>query len=193
MFARQVSILILLLSLSFVERIAGQTSKVAIINLDSLRSQSIFGEWELIKEWERQGIEMVTALQKKYLQIQVEIEQLCFSSKTLEELQMLIQEQQEQILDFERKVMAAKDIFSKEINTFLLQQVMLLLPDLKSHLDIDTLSTSTPIYVDRKLERELVYITSWFLQEFNNRPAILENWMSFCQNLLERIEKGRWY
>ncbi|MBX2874580.1 MAG: hypothetical protein KTR30_20830 [Saprospiraceae bacterium] len=193
MFARQVSILILLLSLSFVERIAGQTSKVAIINLDSLRSQSIFGEWELIKEWERQGIEMVTALQKKYLQIQVEIEQLCFSSKTLEELQMLIQEQQEQILDFERKVMAAKDIFSKEINTFLLQQVMLLLPDLKSHLDIDTLSTSTPVYVDRKLERELVYITSWFLQEFNNRPAILENWMSFCQNLLERIEKGRWY
>lgn len=198
MMTRQVLIVILVaLNLSIAKKITGQTSKVGIVNLDSLRSQSVVAEWERnsfdIEDWQQQGVAMVEALQNKYLQIQKEIEtSLCYGSKTMKELELSLEQDRRKILKFERKTIATKKILSREINKFLLQQIMLLLPDARSDLDFETLSTSSPIYMDDQMGKAQIYVTQWFMQAFKNRPSVLEDWLSFQQNILGQIENGRW-
>lgn len=197
MFARQVSTLILLvLSLLLTKEMPGQTPKLAIVNLDSIRYQSVMVEWEqaLWEEagWEVIGKRMVDALQQKYLRLQRIVERSCMTSEALDIIQAEVDKDLNEIRKLDRKFKAAKKIFAVEIDNFIRQQFMVLFPKIKLHIGDSSLSTSAPVYKEEGIENRLVYVTSWFAKEFRSNPRIFDDWLAFGRQLIERVERGNW-
>ncbi len=185
--------ILLALSLSIAENMSGQTPKVAIVNLDSLRSHSIIAEWEQVlrkdADWEQQGLDLIHSFLKKY---HIRQQRDCSSPQAWEIMESEYQRDRDQIVAFERKIAAAKNLFSLEIEHFLIQQVFLLWLELKQDLNTTILSTSAPVFIEGTSKKDLIYLTDWLIQAFKNRPSVLSDWLSFRSRLMERVEKGKW-
>lgn len=186
MLTRQFPIVILLVfNLLFAKEIQGQASKVVIVNLDSLRNQSVIGEWEqaLREETNLQeyGQELVDSFIKEQLVVQAH---QCLSPAAWEEQEKQLKKHQNEIRKLERKMENIERLLSPEINNFLMRQVLLLLPEVKLNFKAAFLSIATPVFVDETVKKDLIYLSYWFIQEINSRPAILEDWLSFRQNLI---------
>ncbi|NET35815.1 MAG: hypothetical protein F6K19_27945 [Cyanothece sp. SIO1E1] len=174
----------------------GQTSKVAIVNLDSMRYQSIMVEWEQAlwedAGWEVIGKRMVEALQQKYLRLQRIVQRSCMTPEAFDIIQAELDKDLNEIRKLDRKFKAAKKIFAVEIDNFIRQQFMVLFPKIKLQMGVTSLSTTTPVYKEVGMENKLVDVTSWFAKEFKSNPRIFENWSAFGRKLIARVEQGNW-
>lgn len=197
MFTRQVSMLIVLaLNFFFINSMPGQTPKVAIVNLDSLRYQSVIAEWEQAlwekAGWEVEGKRRVDALQEKYLRLQRIVERSCMTPEALDKIQAQLDKDLNEILKLKRKSEAAKKIFAVEIDNFIRQQFMSLFPKIKLPISANSLSTTAPLYKEEGVENNMVDVTTWFAKEFTNNPNVFESWAAFGRRLIQRIEQGNW-
>lgn len=189
-------LLFLLVALSISNNLSGQQTKVAVVNLDSLRYQSVMVEWEraLWEEagWEVIGKRMLDALQRKYLRLQRIVERSCMSTEALAIIQAELDKDLNEIRKLDRKFKAAKKIFAVEIDNFIRQQFMVLFPKIKLHIGGSSLSTTVPVYKEEGIENKLVYVTSWFAKEFKSNPRIFDDWLAFGRKLIDRVERGNW-
>lgn len=188
--------MLLIPSLSFSQEVDGQTAKVAIINLDSLRNQSFMMDWEkaLWEEgaWEIRGKKLIDTLQKKYQRLQRFMERSCLTSEALAKIQAELEKDLEEILILDGKYRAAKKIFPVEIDNFVRQQFMILMPKAKLNMEAAFLSTSKPMFMEEEWADKLVDATPWFAAEFKNNPRIFDDWLAFRKYLIETVEKGNW-
>ena len=189
-------LLLLLVALSISNHLSGQQTKVAVVDLDAIRSQSIIADWEQTlwqdAGYEEEAVRLVDSLQQKCLRVQRRVERCYLSPEALEEMQAEIERDYEEIRKLDGKIKAAKEIFPIEIDNFVRQQFMILIPKAKLSIGISFLSSSAPLFMEEGLADVLVDATPWFTAEFKNNPTIFEDWSAFRRQLIDRVEQGNW-
>lgn len=189
--------LVILLFANSICFLTAQNAKVALINLDSLKANSVLADWtsEFWKELELEQEEqdMLEKLRRKYLQAQQLLEAVsCNGTDKFDAKHREIIASVEEIKRFERKVEVIKKMILMEIGQFVLQQIMKRNLLIRTEFQTEVFSTELPIFIAVQGESQMVFITDWFIRLIEKDPHIRLDWELLKEGLSRRIAIGQW-
>lgn len=186
--------LVILLFANSICFLTAQNAKVALINLDSLKANSVLADWtsEFWKELELEQ-DILEKLKRKYLQAQQLLEAgPCNGTDKFEAKHRGIIASVEEIKRFERKVEVIKKMILMEIGQFVLQQIMKRNLLIRTEFQTEVFSTELPIFIAVRGESQMVFITDWFIRLIEKDPHIRLDWELLKEGLSRRIAIGQW-